>query len=184
MPRLNPDKRRLCGCGCGELVPLIYDASGRFKGYAKGIPGHRRKQWMERSRASRIVFLEMARKAHIAPIGTKRLHNTGSTTYYVIKVADKGKWPYEHRIVMSQMIGRSLTDNEHVHHRNHDTLDNRPDNLELLTAGAHSRLHHSIDCWSRLSPHCRSCGLTTSVHSANGICSRCYQRRRKLSGPH
>ena len=37
----------------------------------------------------------------------------------------------EHRLVMARMLRRPLTDDEVVHHRNGNTLDNSPENLEL-----------------------------------------------------
>jgi hypothetical protein len=37
----------------------------------------------------------------------------------------------QHRLVMSRAIGRPLTKEETVHHKNGDRLDNRPENLEL-----------------------------------------------------
>lgn len=51
---------------------------------------------------------------------------------------------YEHREVMESVIGRPLTRGEHVHHRDHCRSNNGLDNLELLTAQEHGRLHGEI----------------------------------------
>jgi hypothetical protein len=42
---------------------------------------------------------------------------------------------------MEQMLGRYLTPDEEVHHKNGIITDNRPENLEVLTKAEHSRLH-------------------------------------------
>lgn len=44
---------------------------------------------------------------------------------------NKGKYTYEHRLVMQEMIGRPLVKGETVHHKNGVRNDNRPENLEL-----------------------------------------------------
>lgn len=47
-------------------------------------------------------------------------------------------WIYEHRLVASQVLGRPLTTEEQVDHKNRNKQDNRPDNLQVLDGLSHS----------------------------------------------
>lgn len=57
-------------------------------------------------------------------------------------MADKRGEVYEHRLVMSQIIGRPLKSNEHVHHKDGDRSNNLPENLQIFrNQSMHNRLH-------------------------------------------
>ncbi len=47
----------------------------------------------------------------------------------------------EHRIVAERLVGRPIRGDEHVHHKNGLKWDNRPGNLEILTASEHTKTH-------------------------------------------
>ncbi len=46
------------------------------------------------------------------------------------------------RGVMAAQIGRLLTRHEIVHHRNGDTADDRPENLQIVTRAEHVHMHY------------------------------------------
>jgi hypothetical protein len=120
------------------------------------------------------------------PLGTRRLHRSADELlYWQIKVSPTGRWPYEHRWIVQQRLGRTLLKTERVHHKNHDTLDNSDDNLVLLDHGSHSREHHSLleGQWSLFYEACQKCGSTAKPHCSKGLCTACYQQEARLNDP-
>jgi len=103
----------------------------------------------------------------------------------------------EHRLVMEGDLGRYLERTEVVHHRNGDTLDNRLENLELLTQPDHAR-HHMIErihngyryakpLRPRIALTCEQCDGTYEVietrSSGRRFCSQsCYWAYRRGRG--
>jgi hypothetical protein len=65
----------------------------------------------------------------------------------------------EHRIIMEQILGRSLLPTEEVHHKNGIRTDNRPDNLELWSRSqppgqrVADQVQWAIEVLTRHAPH-------------------------------
>lgn len=79
--------------------------------------------------------------------------------YRKVKTAD-GRNMMEHRYVMEQVLGRRLMRSEQVHHKNHDRLDNRPENLEIVTSSEHGLRH----TWRPITKTCVICGQEFTPH--------------------
>lgn len=72
-------------------------------------------------------------------VGFKRGYQVNSWGYKMIY--HDGKKVYEHRVIMEEYLGRKLTKDEEVHHINGDKMDNRIDNLQLMTKEEHKKMH-------------------------------------------
>lgn len=48
---------------------------------------------------------------------------------------------YLHQVIAEYKIGRALRPGEHVHHVDENKLNNDPNNIEVMTASEHARLH-------------------------------------------
>jgi hypothetical protein len=71
------------------------------------------------------------------------------------KIKRHGVAKDEHRYLMEQHLGRELTEDEVVHHKNGNKLDNRIENLEVMTKSEHSKLHNQVYPDTKI---CRICG--------------------------
>lgn len=63
---------------------------------------------------------------------------------YVAVRDGKNKYKYEHRLIIEKLIRRKLKSDEVVHHKNHNKLDNRISNLQVMTMADHAR-HHAAE---------------------------------------
>ena len=94
---------------------------------------------------SKRVILKRIKEHEIEIRPKVRINQPGFWLEYGYKIlyAEGGKHIREHINVMEMCIGRKLEKNEVVHHINKNKLDNRIENLRLMTRGEHSILHHT-----------------------------------------
>jgi len=64
---------------------------------------------------------------------------------YKVIYQGNGKGRKEHLLIMEQHIGRKIKPGEVVHHKNGNKLDNRIENLELMSWSDHSKLHREME---------------------------------------
>lgn len=69
--------------------------------------------------------------------GYVRLHMPGHP------MASPNGYVREHRLVMTNHLGRLLDPSELIHHVNGDRTDNRVENLQIVTAGEHMTIEHT-----------------------------------------
>jgi hypothetical protein len=77
--------------------------------------------------------------------GVKRKHKErgwGESNGYVSFLDKDGKVRLYHRWLMEKHLGRTLTDNEVVHHKDENKKNNDILNLEVMTRAEHARHHH------------------------------------------
>ena len=84
----------------------------------------------------------------------------GSVVNGYRKIVIDGKTTYEHRYVMEKHLGRKLTKYEHIHHINHNGLDNRLENLKIVSMSEHKKEHKGYKYSNEIleDKYCKVCG--------------------------
>jgi len=83
-----------------------------------------------------------------------------SDGYYEIYVPDhpmskqRSGWLLEHRYIMSKHLGRTLSSNEIIHHKDENKLNNKLSNLELTNPKTHGKKHFGTNSHKECL-HCR-----------------------------
>lgn len=84
-------------------------------------------------------------KKPIITLDARVIGDTVRSTHGYLMVRQGGRKLMQHRLVMEQVLDRSLERHERVHHKNGDRTDNRPENLELwVPVGSSKKDPHGV----------------------------------------
>ncbi len=123
----------VCACGCGQPTVLARRTNAAC-GDVRGVP--RRFVHHHHMRGSNSFRWNGGRYQNAAGyVWVKRLDHPH---------ADSRGYMQEHRLVVEARLGRYLTPEEIVHHRDGNPANNADGNLELTNRADHARMHDPV----------------------------------------
>lgn len=112
--------------------------------------------------------------------GGKRINKQGYIEVWKPEHPNANKKGYilEHRLVMSEYIGRALLENEDVHHKDKNKGNNDINNLQLMTRSEHTKYHEKNDKEKHKGNKKQQCqypNCTEMTNSKKGLCNKHYK---------
>lgn len=162
-------------CAGGKFAAGSQDAADRSSKGGKAVWAKHRKKMLNNLDRGRRSAKRHKTYAKLVVVKTELV---GKYRYVVVHghpMANERGRILEHRYVISEHLRRKLTEDEVVHHKDGNTLNNSIDNLELLpNAAAHSFKHHP-NMWITVT--CTKCGDSflkrrAQMRGKNVFCSR------------
>jgi hypothetical protein len=138
----------MCECGCGQPTPLV-TTTRRKRRHFRGHPVPYLRGHSPRGRAIGPDCPRWRGGRYLTSGGYVMVWCPGHP------MAQRSGYAPEHRLVMSEKLGRLLLPTEHVHHRNGVKDDNRPENLEVYAGTAEHLAQHDRKTWT-YSPETRA----------------------------
>jgi hypothetical protein len=130
---------------CGKEFKRYKSFLGKYRNFCspecrKSVPGLNKGKPLSEKHKQKLCENHADFKGENSPSWRGGYNFKGFSGYVGVWTPDG--YVLQHRLVMEQYLGRKLTDEEEVHHKNFNRQDNRIENLQLFASKAEHMAFH------------------------------------------